>query len=74
MTVEQLVQVNQNLVELIRKQERSAEDQLRALMGQVASQAEKTSAKYVAAGEALEILARQWRAQSGTPPPSGGSP
>lgn len=74
MTVEQLVQVNQNLVELIRKQERSAEDQLRALMAQVASQAEKTSAKYVAAGEALEILARQWRAQSGTPPPSGGSP
>ncbi len=74
MTVEQLVQVNQNLVELIKKQEQSAQDQLRAVMAQVASQAEKTSAKYVVAGEALEILARQWRAQSGTPPPSGGSP
>ncbi|BDG18850.1 hypothetical protein TthSNM11_10530 [Thermus thermophilus] len=74
MTVEQLVQVNQNLVELIRKQEASAQDQLRALMAQVASQAEKTSAKYVAVGEALELLARQWKAETGTPPPSGGSP
>jgi hypothetical protein len=72
MTVEQLVQVNQNLVELIRKQEQSAQDQLRAVMAQVASQAEKTSAKYVAAGEALALLARQWRAESGALPSGGG--
>ncbi|MEN2982798.1 MAG: hypothetical protein ABDH20_09840 [Thermus sp.] len=68
-TVEQLVQVNQNLVELIRKQEESRVDQLRVAMSQVASQAEKTSAKYVAAGEILAELARQWKAQS-----NGGAP
>ena len=74
MTVEQLVQVNQNLVELIKKQERNAEDELRQAMAMVASQAEKTSAKYVVAGEALAMLARQWRAESGAPPSGGGGP
>jgi hypothetical protein len=74
MTVEQLSQVNQNLVELIKKQESAAEDQLRQAMAMVASQAEKTSAKYVVAGEALAMLARQWRAESGTPPNTGGGP
>jgi len=74
MTVEQLVQVNQNLVELIKKQERNAEDALRQAMAMVASQAEKTSAKYVVAGEALSMLARQWRAESGAPPSGGGGP
>jgi hypothetical protein len=76
LTVEQLTQVNQNLVELIKKQEASAQDQLRALMAQVASQAEKTSARYVVMGEAMALLAQQWKAQSGTPQGGngGGSP
>uniref|UniRef100_A0A7C5RE53 Uncharacterized protein n=1 Tax=Thermus caliditerrae TaxID=1330700 RepID=A0A7C5RE53_9DEIN len=72
LTVEQLSQVNQNLVELIRLQERSQVDELRAAMAKVAAQAEATSARYVSAAEAMKILAQEWRAQSGRPP--GGGP
>ncbi|MDM7325073.1 MAG: hypothetical protein P3W93_008895 [Thermus sp.] len=70
MTVEQLAQANQNLVELIRKQEQAQTDALRQAMARIASQAEATSARYVAAAEAMGILATQWKAQSGS---SGGS-
>ncbi|WP_114313600.1 hypothetical protein [Thermus caldifontis] len=71
MTVEQLSQVNQNLVELIRKQEQSQVDALRQAMARIASQAEATSARYVAAAEAMQVLATQWKAQSTT---AGGTP
>lgn len=70
MTVEQLAQVNQNLVELIRKQEEAQIDALRQAMARIASQAEATSARYISAAEAMRILAMQWRAQSGV----GGTP
>ncbi|ULR39734.1 hypothetical protein [Thermus sp. NEB1569] len=71
MTVEQLAQVNQNLVELIRKQEQAQTDALRQAMARIASQAEATSARYISAAEAMKILATQWRAQSTT---TGGTP
>ena len=71
MTVEQLSQVNQNLVELIRKQEEQQIDTLRHAMARIASQAEATSARYMAAAEAMSILAMQWKAQSTT---TGGTP
>ncbi|MFN7242321.1 MAG: hypothetical protein ACK4M5_03550 [Dietzia cercidiphylli] len=72
LTVEQLAQVNQNLVELIRLQEKNQVDELRAAMSKVAAQAEATSARYVSAAEAMKVLAQQWRAQSGGLP--GGGP